>query len=91
MLALCGSEEHLFREALQTSKRLFECGRVLRKGGSMASMYELFTAPASLILERWFESQILKATLATDAVIGSMLSPHDCGSAYVLLHHVMGR
>ncbi|KAI6066360.1 Pyridine nucleotide-disulfide oxidoreductase domain-containing protein 2 [Aix galericulata] len=30
------------------------------------------------------------ATLATDAVIGAMSSPHSPGSGYVLLHHVMG-
>lgn len=33
--------------------------------------YELFTGPASHILDRWFESEILKTTLATDAVIGA--------------------
>ncbi len=33
---------------------------------------------------------MLKATLATDAVIGALCSPRTPGSAYVLLHHVMG-
>uniref|UniRef100_A0A8C5TMK9 Pyridine nucleotide-disulfide oxidoreductase domain-containing protein 2 n=1 Tax=Malurus cyaneus samueli TaxID=2593467 RepID=A0A8C5TMK9_9PASS len=42
------------------------------------------------ILDHWFESEPLKATLATDAVIGAMASPHTPGSGYVLLHHVMG-
>lgn len=55
-----------------------------------ASFYELFTAPATALLNRWFESDVLKTTLATDAVIGSMAAPSDPGSAYVLLHHVMG-
>jgi phytoene dehydrogenase-like protein len=32
----------------------------------------------------------LKTTLATDAVIGALCSPTQAGSAYVLLHHVMG-
>uniref|UniRef100_A0A8C7CXU1 Pyridine nucleotide-disulfide oxidoreductase domain-containing protein 2 n=1 Tax=Oncorhynchus kisutch TaxID=8019 RepID=A0A8C7CXU1_ONCKI len=45
---------------------------------------------ASSILNRWFESEPLKATLATDAVIGAMTSPNSPGSGYVLLHHVMG-
>ncbi|KFP19960.1 Pyridine nucleotide-disulfide oxidoreductase domain-containing protein 2, partial [Egretta garzetta] len=40
--------------------------------------------------DRGFESEPLKATLATDAVIGAMASPHTPGSGYVLLHHVMG-
>ena len=44
----------------------------------------------SKVLNKWFESEPLKACLATDAVIGAMLSPHTPGSGYVLLHHVMG-
>ncbi len=36
-------------------------------------------APARPILDRWFESEELKATLATDAVIGAMASPVDAG------------
>ena len=32
----------------------------------------------------------LKATLATDAIIGAMASPSMPGTAYVLFHHVMG-
>ena len=51
---------------------------------------ELFLGPAEQILNRWFESDILKTTLATDAVIGAVISPKQNGSAYVLLHHVMG-
>ncbi|ESO95151.1 hypothetical protein LOTGIDRAFT_117673 [Lottia gigantea] len=56
----------------------------------LSTFYELMTAPAIKILDRWFESEPLKATLATDSVIGAMLSPHSPGSGYVLLHHVMG-
>lgn len=52
--------------------------------------YDLLTAPASQFLNKWFESDILKATLATDAIIGSMTSPLIQGSSYVLLHHIMG-
>src|SRR5262249_50898168 len=42
------------------------------------------------ILDRWFESDQLKVTLATDAIIGAMASPSMPGTAYVLFHHVMG-
>lgn len=52
--------------------------------------YELFTGSASQILDRWFESEMLKTTLATDAVIGANISPRHNGSSYVLLHHVFG-
>ncbi|KAG6543436.1 hypothetical protein Mapa_015106 [Marchantia paleacea] len=51
---------------------------------------ELLLAPASKVLDGWFESDILKATLATDAVIGAMASVKSPGTGYVLLHHVMG-
>lgn len=53
-------------------------------------IYRLFTESAAGILDEWFESDVLKATLATDSVIGAMLSPYSSGSAYVLLHHIMG-
>lgn len=59
-------------------------------GDSAAEAVELLTGAARPILDRWFESQVLKATLATDAVIGAMASPSMPGTAYVLLHHVMG-
>ena len=36
----------------------------------LVPFYELFVGPAEQILDRWFESDILKTTLATDAVIG---------------------
>ncbi|MBI5595496.1 MAG: NAD(P)/FAD-dependent oxidoreductase [Elusimicrobia bacterium] len=42
------------------------------------------------LLDGWFESDELKATLATDAVIGANASPSMPGTAYVLFHHVMG-
>ena len=51
---------------------------------------EILTGAATPILDRWFESEQLKVTLATDAVIGAMASPSMPGTAYVLFHHVMG-
>lgn len=51
---------------------------------------ELLTGAARPILERWFETEVLKATLATDAIIGAFASISSPGTAYVLLHHVMG-
>lgn len=44
----------------------------------------MLTNPFSY-LDRWFESDALKATLLTDALIGAVRP-----SGYVLLHHVMG-
>lgn len=65
-------------------------GSVKSMGSDIQAFYELMTAPAQKILDRWFESEPLKATLATDSVIGAMASPQHPGSGYVLLHHVMG-
>ncbi|XP_041009134.1 pyridine nucleotide-disulfide oxidoreductase domain-containing protein 2 [Juglans microcarpa x Juglans regia] len=51
---------------------------------------DLLLSPASKVLNNWFETDVLKATLGTDAVIGTTASVHTPGSGYVLLHHVMG-
>jgi phytoene dehydrogenase-like protein len=45
---------------------------------------------ATDMLNEWFESDELKATLATDAIIGANASPSMPGTAYILFHHVMG-
>lgn len=59
-------------------------------GDDMPEAIELLTGSARTILDRWFESDVLKATLATDAIIGTFQSISAPGTAYVLLHHVMG-
>src|SRR5262245_31208660 len=59
-----------------------------REVGSQA--VEILTGAARPILDRWFESEDLKATIATDAVIGAFAPPSHPGTAYVLFHHVMG-
>ena len=66
-------------------------GKAMRKlGPAMGEAIEVLTGPARPILDRWFESEELKATLATDAIIGAFASPSMPGTAYVLFHHVMG-
>ena len=60
-------------------------------GSQWRAAAELFVAPATRILRRYFESEPLLATVATDAIIGAMISPSTPGSAYILLHHVMGQ
>ncbi|MGD9722998.1 MAG: phytoene desaturase family protein [Pirellulales bacterium] len=59
-------------------------------GNDMPEALELLTGSARLILDRWFETDVLKATLATDAIIGAFAPISAPGSAYVLLHHVLG-
>jgi phytoene dehydrogenase-like protein len=62
----------------------------LRLGHDGQKAVEILTGAATPILDRWFESEQLKVTLATDAIIGAMASPSMPGTAYVLFHHVMG-
>src|SRR5947208_10308740 len=59
-------------------------------GEELPEAIELLTGAARPILDRWFDSDALKATLATDAITGAFVAPSSPGSAYVLLHHVMG-
>jgi phytoene dehydrogenase-like protein len=61
-----------------------------RLGKDAAAAVEILTAAARTILDRWFESDEVKATLATDAIIGAFAAPSMPGTAYVLFHHVMG-
>jgi phytoene dehydrogenase-like protein len=51
---------------------------------------KIFTQSVAEFLEPWFESEQIKVTLATDGVIGTNGGPRSPGTAYVLLHHVMG-
>ncbi len=64
--------------------------RFRRLGRDGVKAIEILTGAARPILDRWFESEQLKVTLATDAVIGVQASPNMPGTAYVLFHHVMG-
>ncbi len=51
---------------------------------------KLFAVAAGELLDDTFESDPLKALLGFDAVVGNLASPYSPGSAYVLLHHVIG-
>ena len=66
-------------------------GQAMQKlGPNMSEAVEVLTGAARPILDRWFESEQLKATIATDAIIGAFMAPSMPGTAYVLFHHVMG-
>ncbi|TWT46782.1 phytoene desaturase family protein [Botrimarina hoheduenensis] len=76
---------------LRDAQKLWSIHRALKRlGADQPAAIELLTGAARPILERWFESEALRATLATDAIIGAFTSISSPGSAYVLLHHVMG-
>ncbi len=61
-----------------------------KMGPHLAEAVEVLTGAARPILDRWFESEQVKATIATDAIIGAFAAPSMPGTAYVLFHHVMG-
>ena len=53
-------------------------------------LLELFTRSAGDVLDAWFESAPIKAAFGFDATVGHYASPYAAGTAYVLLHHVIG-
>ncbi len=76
---------------LRDMKKAWKMQSALKSlGDALPEAMELLTGAARPILDRWFETDVLKATLATDAVIGAFSSISAPGTAYVLLHHVMG-
>jgi phytoene dehydrogenase-like protein len=82
---------NLLRPRLGDLRTLLSLGRAFRRlGDDAGEAVEILTGAARPILDRWFESEELKGTLATDAIIGAMASPSMPGTAYVLFHHVMG-
>lgn len=54
-------------------------------------LIRILTQSATDFLDPWFESDAVKVTLATDGVIGTSGGPRSPGTAYILLHHVMGK
>jgi len=64
--------------------------RALRLREELPRALEILLGPARPILEAWLESEPLRGTLATDALIGAWAGPGSPGTGYVLLHHVMG-
>ncbi len=49
-----------------------------------------FTTSAEEFLDDYFENDLVKAAMATPGIIGTALGVYSPGSAYILLHHVMG-
>ena len=67
-------------------------GRAFRRLGARQQhvLIQLLSSSALDFVERWFESEPLKATLAASGIIGTFLGIRSPGTAYVLLHHYMG-
>lgn len=54
------------------------------------SLMRLMTMSSLDVVDEWFETDALRATLAASGIIGTFLGIHSPGTAYVLLHHYMG-
>ena len=73
------------RELLWLGKRMWAMGE--------KEIYEyvrFFTMSAADFLEDYFENDLIKAAMASASIIGTALGVYSPGSAYILLHHVMG-
>ncbi|MFT5511074.1 MAG: phytoene dehydrogenase-like protein, partial [Hyphomicrobiaceae bacterium] len=49
-----------------------------------------FTISAAEFLDDYFETDLVKAAMASSGIIGTALGVYSPGSSYILLHHVMG-
>lgn len=72
------------RSLLATARASWSLGRELPRAA------RVLVGPARELICEWFDSEPLRATLATDAVIGANAAPSSPGTGYVLFHHVMG-
>ena len=57
---------------------------------TVADITRLFTMSATDLLDRWFESPVLKGFMAVNGIIGTWAGPDAPGTAYVLMHHSVG-
>jgi phytoene dehydrogenase-like protein len=74
-------------------KDVAQLGWTLRKEldeRTVADITRLFTMSASDLLERWFESPVVKGFMAVNGIIGTWAGPDAPGTAYVLMHHSVG-
>lgn len=79
-------------KAIPELVRAGKLGKRLHKldTGLRQELLDLFTISAAEYLDRWFESEPIKAVFGFDGIVGNYASPYTPGSAYVLLHHVFG-
>jgi phytoene dehydrogenase-like protein len=73
------------REFLWLAKKFWALGE--------QEVYEyvrFFTISAADFLEDYFENDLIKGAMASPGIIGTALGVYSPGSAYILLHHVMG-
>jgi phytoene dehydrogenase-like protein len=81
-----------FRADLPGYNRLYGLLRRFQKlpRRDQHNLIQLMTTSAVDLLDRWFETDVLKATMSASGIIGTFLGVRSPGTAYVLLHHYMG-
>lgn len=57
----------------------------------MYDFLRILPMSAADMLNEWFETDLLKASLAGLSVLGSFVGPRQQGTAFNLLHHLIGR
>ncbi len=57
---------------------------------TLADVTRLLTMSITDLLDDWFESEQVKASLAINGVIGTWAGPDEPGTAYVMAHHSIG-
>ena len=88
----------LLRAPPNVGARLSAIPKILTLGKDMAGLslaetrvvHDFALRSATEVLERYFETDIVKALFGFDGVVGNFASPNASGSAYVLLHHLFG-
>lgn len=78
---------------LQEGYGLLELGLELRLAGrkDMLNFIRALPMTAQELVEEYFESEIVKAAVASVAIHGSTLGPMSAGTGYTLLHNWMNR
>jgi phytoene dehydrogenase-like protein len=61
-----------------------------RHAGKLFKIADMLTMSAYDFLSEWFQDDRIKAVLAYYASIGTFAGPKTPGSAYVIMHHIMG-
>jgi len=76
-----------WRDFRESAKLLWRYRQV---GDRAYRLVDLLTQSAYDYLSVWFESDAVKSVLAYYASIGTFAGPRSPGTAYVILHHLMG-
>jgi phytoene dehydrogenase-like protein len=76
------------RDVLEILKQGLRLKRLSRS--DQALFIKVMTMSVSALLEEWFESPQLKAMLTGSGTIGIYGGPSTPGTAFVLLHHILG-